>query len=486
MFVPRQFQKKSVPHKPTSSTTASKSNVHPPPLLAPAKRTEADLGLSGVDNVDIVAAKEAVMSLEILLSDYSLEKAHGNWLKGKMREFEGKDDYFHLSAFIDCQYFSTIKPALSQVSLKKALIACKSDVLELSSDGYNVRRKAKGTLFSQNENQDLFTVYIEPDVPTIISNPGRAARILHESFLPRRYFPVQFVENTQKPWTFVTLSSVITEDDMTNKKLWPRDWIVLTKSEWQKRDSEYQALLRAQVRAVTLSRENISNRFTSNESNNHLRPETVNSEKHKIMNSDNTTSREEKAPKRIFSNESSFEKGLIIRLSNLHPSTTKIIIDSFITRSVDRYLRKKREKQEKSGNSLSSEDPPLLRISYIDYEKGLDEAYLRLGNPEDSTLIVRALKKRKRSMRSGEDTKGKKGEKALREENWVSGKILSGEEERIYWGKVLWIKGKKGKGKPERLEGKLAPQEFRTGNKRARMDSEASGPEAPKRLKFDQ
>jgi hypothetical protein len=92
MFVPRQFQKKSVPHKPTSSTTASKSNVHPPPLLAPAKRTEADLGLSGVDNVDIVAAKEAVMSLEILLSDYSLEKAHGNWLKGKMREFEGKDD----------------------------------------------------------------------------------------------------------------------------------------------------------------------------------------------------------------------------------------------------------------------------------------------------------------------------------------------------------------------------------------------------------
>jgi hypothetical protein len=240
------------------------------------------------------------------------------------------------------------------------------------------------------------------------------------------------------------------------------------------------------VRAVTLSRENISNRFTSNESNNHLRPETVNSEKHKIMNSDNTTSREEKAPKRIFSNESSFEKGLIIRLSNLHPSTTKIIINSFITRSVDRYLRKKREKQEKSGNSLSSEDPPLLRISYIDYEKGLDEAYLRLGNPEDSTLIVRALKKRKRSMRSGEDTKGKKGEKALREENWVSGKILSGEEERIYWEKVLWIKGKKGKGKPERLEGKLAPQEFRTGNKRARMDSEASGPEAPKRLKFDQ
>ncbi|KAH8153540.1 uncharacterized protein LAJ45_02353 [Morchella importuna] len=417
------------------------------------------------------------MSLEILLSDYSFEKAHRNWLKGKMREFEGKDDYFHLSAFIDCQYFSTIKPVLSQVSLKKALIACRSDVLELSSDGYNVRRKAKGTLLPQNQNQDLFTVYIEPDVPTIISNPGRVARILHESFLPRRYFPVQFVENTRKPWTFVTLSSIITEDDMANKKLWPKDWIVLTKSEWQKRDSEYQALLRARVRAVTLSRENLSNRFTSNESNNHLRPEIVNSEFHKIMNSDKTTSREEKASRHIFSNESSFEKGLIVRLSNLHPSTTKIIIDSFITRSVDRYLRKKREKQEKSGNSLSSEDPTLPRISYIDYEKGLDEAYLRLGNPGDSTLIVQALKKRKRSMRNGEDTKGKKGERALREENWVLGKILSGEEERIYWEKVLWIKGKKGKGK-------FAPQEFRTGNKRARMDSE-SGPEAPKRPKFD-
>ncbi|KAI5851249.1 hypothetical protein DFP73DRAFT_536505 [Morchella snyderi] len=464
MFVPRQFQKKSVPHKPTSSTTTSKSNVHPPPLLAPAKRTEADLGLSRVGNVDIVAARETVMSLEIILSDYSFEKAHGKWLKGKMRKFEGKDDYFHLSAFIDCQYFSTIKPALSQVSLKQALIACRSDVLELSSDGYNVRYKAKRILFSQNENQDLFTVYIEPDVPTIISNPGRVARILHESFLPRRYFPVQFVENTQKPWTFVTLSSIITEEDMTNKKLWPKDWIVLTKSEWQKRDSEYQAL-RAQVRAVT----------TSNESNSHLRPETVNSEKHKIMDSDNINSR-----------ESGFEKGLIVRLSNLHPSTTKIIIDSFITRSVDRYIRKKREKQEKSGNSLSSEDSALLHISYIDYEKGLDEAYLRLRNPDDSTLIIHALKKRKRSMRNGEDTKGKKWGKALSEENWVSGKILSGEEERIYWEKVLWIKGKKGRGKPERLEGKSAPQEFRAGSRRARMDSEASGPGAPKRLRFDQ
>lgn len=41
---------------------------------------------------------------------------------------------FHLSAFIDCQYFSTIKPALSQVSLRKALIACKSDVLEVFPD----------------------------------------------------------------------------------------------------------------------------------------------------------------------------------------------------------------------------------------------------------------------------------------------------------------------------------------------------------------
>lgn len=185
---------------------------------------------------------------------------------------------------------------------------------------------------------------------------------------------------------------------------------------------------------------------------------------------------------------SGFELGLIVRLTNLDPSTTKATINSFVCHSVGRYLRKKAKKQEKGKDDKDNmADVKSVKINYVDYEKGLSEAYTRQSSREDSELIVNALGKRKKNMRDGEDTKGKMAAKSD-EKGWVDGKVLTGEEEWIYWQKLLLAKNMKGKGKGKKglTDEKLATPRFTPDTKRTRTDSQASITQASKRIKFNE
>lgn len=183
--------------------------------------------------------------------------------------------------------------------------------------------------------------------------------------------------------------------------------------------------------------------------------------------------------------DSDFKPGLIIRLTKLDPSTTKATISAFVCHSVDRYLRKKAEKQKKESEDKDHViDIKSIKINYVDYEKGLGEAYTRQSTREDSELIVDALRKRKKNMRDGEDTKGKKTAKSD-EKGWVEGKVLAGEEERIYWQKLLLAKNIKGRGKGVKglKDEKFATSNFSPDTKRTR---EESIPQVGKRIKFNE
>lgn len=185
---------------------------------------------------------------------------------------------------------------------------------------------------------------------------------------------------------------------------------------------------------------------------------------------------------------SGFKSGLIVRLTNLNPSATKATIDSFVCRAVDRYLRKKMKKRKRNEDSdAAGQDVQSVKINYVDYERGLSQAYIRQSNQKDSELIVDALQKRKRNMRDGADTKGKKAVKAD-EQYWVKGKVLAGEEERIYWEKLLLAKNIKGKGRGKKIweNEQVVTHNFSLGIKRPRKGSEASDSRVGKRIKFNE
>lgn len=263
------------------------------------------------------------------------------------------------------------------------------------------------------------------------------------------------------------------------------------RAEWRKRDTEYKELRRAAQRVPAFHYPSFRQEGTWQENHVRSRPEKIDPGGRAAAGLKTTVSLDETISRGGETSVPGFELGLIVRLTNLNPSTTKAIINSFVCRSVDRYLRKKAEKKKKrkgcGDDDVAGQDIKSVKINYVDYEKGLSQAYIRQSSKEDSQLIVDALQKRKRNMVDGEDTKGKRADETS-EQDWVKGKILAGEEEKIYWEKLLAVKNTKGKGKGKRgrKDEQLATSNFPQGLKRSRKDSESSSSHVGKRIKFDE
>lgn len=285
----------------------------------------------------------------------------------------------------------------------------------------------------------------EPSTPSLpLRAPGKIALELSRT-LPTQLLPVVYTSTTARSWTLVTLAAAVSEQDVADRALWPAGWIVLTQKEWERRQEEYHSRRRGAVEArlvqplYELEQEGVG--YAGNAGN---------------AGHGGGSARE-------------FEKGLIVHIERLHGEVNKPSISSFVTRSVDRYLRKKegrnaekkkKEKEsaeEKEENDEKEKDEgahgnPKVQINYIDYKKGADRCYLRQSTAADSELIVAALKKRKRAMRDGNDGRGFK-----EKERFVVGRILEGEEEKLYWKKVhdtvsetaAAKKGRKGKGREQ-------------------------------------
>ena len=158
-----------------------------------------------------------------------------------------------------------------------------------------------------------------------------------------------------------------------------------------------------------------------------------------------------------------FEPGLIVHVTNLHPDTNKPTISSFVMRSVDRYLRKRDKKRSSSSSppaspsSSPSAKIAKAQINYIDFKRGATSSYLRQSTRQDSDLIVAALKKRKRAVAGGDDRKGRKTK-----EGYVAGRLLEGAEEAEYWGMVQATMGEAGKKKKEKRRKKEAEDRVST------------------------
>jgi hypothetical protein len=160
----------------------------------------------------------------------------------------------HLTAILENVNVSTMKPEATQVLLQQALREHPSDLLEVASNGYHVRRKPSSyppKYLPHNSFEDVNddglsfwdqrTIYVEPHLRNLCQTPARVAHWLEEhGQLRSKWLPIQAVHTLY--------NSVIHEDGWSKWRTAekPDDWKVMTKVEHTKRTAEYVALLEKQ------------------------------------------------------------------------------------------------------------------------------------------------------------------------------------------------------------------------------------------------
>jgi hypothetical protein len=157
----------------------------------------------------------------------------------------------------------SLKPQATHGLLQQALREHPSKILELSSNGYHIRRIPSSyppkflphNSFEQVNDDGLSfwdqrTIYVEPHLRDLCKTPAKVAHWLREhGQLKQKWLPIQAVYTLHNSCAFIVLSGNITHADVWSK--WraaekPDNWKILTKVEHSKRTAEYVALLEKQ------------------------------------------------------------------------------------------------------------------------------------------------------------------------------------------------------------------------------------------------
>jgi hypothetical protein len=166
-------------------------------------------------------------------------------------------------AILEHPNISTLKPEPTQVLLQQALRDHPSKIVELSSNGYHIRRMPSSyppkflpyNSFEQVNDDGLSfwderTIYVEPHLRDLCKTPAKVAHWLREyGQLKKKWLPIQAVHTLYNSCAFVVLSGNVTHEDVWTK--WraaekPDNWKIMTKVEHTKRTAEYVALLEKQ------------------------------------------------------------------------------------------------------------------------------------------------------------------------------------------------------------------------------------------------
>jgi len=156
-----------------------------------------------------------------------------------------------------------MKPEVTQILLQQALREHPSDILELASNGYHVRRKPSSyppKFLPHNSFEDVDddglsfwdqrTIYVEPHVRNLCQTPAKLAYWLKEhGQLRSKWLPIQATHMLFNTCAFIVLSGSVMHGDVWSK--WraaekPDNWKIMTKVEHTKRTAEYLALLEKQ------------------------------------------------------------------------------------------------------------------------------------------------------------------------------------------------------------------------------------------------
>ncbi|CAI6255534.1 unnamed protein product [Periconia digitata] len=207
---------------------------------------------------------------------------HRIW--GASRSFE---PVIHLAAILVHQHIAGLKPQPTQILLQRALQEVSTDYLELSKNGFYVRRKPStypsswvpANSFSVTDDNGLSywdqrTIYVEPHIRHLCKTPAKVAHWLKEhGELKPKWLPVQAVHTLYNSCAFVVISG-----NVLHEKIWkkwrdrgkPEDWKIMTKVEHTKRTEEYLELLKENNAWIKQPRPSPSAVAAAKESSSHV------------------------------------------------------------------------------------------------------------------------------------------------------------------------------------------------------------------------
>ncbi|KAF1977658.1 hypothetical protein BU23DRAFT_550337 [Bimuria novae-zelandiae CBS 107.79] len=301
MFVPRALRLKGVketlkrkPGKPQGSrTTDASSPSDNPPEEAIQKTNDTSAALTSTspseENRDEQAGAKTsrpatpsaspeylaqlLAGIELLFTDYAHQNSSSvQWLQSHYRTLSTQEEnYIHLTAILSHPTIATLKPQATQPLLRHAFQELPSQTLELSENGFYVRRRPStypapfvpaNSFDVVNDDGlsfwDQRTIYVEPHIRHMCKTPAKVAHWLKEhGQLRAKWLPVQAVHTLYNSCAFVVLSGNVMHEDQWRK--WrvtekPENWRVMTKVENVRRTEEYVALREASLAEVKAKR----------------------------------------------------------------------------------------------------------------------------------------------------------------------------------------------------------------------------------------
>ena len=301
MFVPRALRlkglketqkykkatKASTVHGTTSSDDGlveAMQNTSTTSPVPPNEQTESKPAARGTNSTTAPVTPEYIAQLaagiELIFTDYAHRHPESaRWLAKYYRKIEGEEKceprsissfirtsslilvlVIHLSAILENHNIATLKPEATQVSLRQAIQERGSINLQLSLNGFYVRRRPSTyplsfvphDSFSIVDDEGLSfwdqrTIYVEPHIRHLCKTPAKVAHWLQEhGGFKAKWLPIQAVETLYPSCGFVVLSGNVLHEDVWKK--WrstekPQDWKIMTKVEHAKRTKEYLDLL---------------------------------------------------------------------------------------------------------------------------------------------------------------------------------------------------------------------------------------------------
>ncbi|OCL11868.1 hypothetical protein AOQ84DRAFT_173046 [Glonium stellatum] len=269
MFLPRVLQKKRKPPSDAHPELSPCPQVtrDPNPLTNPTSLTrEAEpqtkrVRIHSPDTNDEYL-EQLVCGIELVFTDYAYQDDGGGaWLKKYGRVIHGESSYIHLSALLIHPSLAALKPAPTQKTLRRALQSFPSPDLEITGEGYFVRRRVStyplsfiptdaSTIINDDGLSfwDKRTLYVEPHLSTMCNKPAVVAWWLKKyGKLRSKWLPIQAIKTIAPSCAFVVLSGCNAKlssswDRWAAKKL-PNNWITMTKAEHDRRTKEYLSIL---------------------------------------------------------------------------------------------------------------------------------------------------------------------------------------------------------------------------------------------------
>lgn len=217
--------------------------------------------------------------VELIFTDYAHQHPESaKWLREHYRTIDGEDNcelvnntvprtclichlVIHLMSILEHPSIANLKPQPTQGLIRQAVQKCAVNTLELSGNGFHVRRRPStypcpfippNSFHITNDDGlsfwDQRTIYVEPHIRHMCKTPPKVAHWLIEHGQVRaKWLPIQAVHTLYNSCAFVVLSGSVMHEDVWNK--WrdvgkPEDWNIMTKAEHTERTEEYRALLK--------------------------------------------------------------------------------------------------------------------------------------------------------------------------------------------------------------------------------------------------